>query len=103
MRPPKVPPAIAPHRYPGQQSASLRHVPVPAPAAEKQNGVPSGLTRQEQSVGHEIELQTVVQALLAQTPALQVPHEVNPHLAASFPAPQAIPGVSHWASQQLFW
>ena len=102
MRPSKAP-AIAPHRSPGQQSASLRHVPVPAPAAdEAQVRVPLGLTRQlSQPTGHGVVLQTVEHASLTQTPAAHVPHEVNPHLAASFPGPQAT--EAHCGVQQLSW
>jgi hypothetical protein len=102
MRPPNAS-GMAPHRSLPQQSASLRHVPVPAPAADDaQNVTPVGATRQlAHPTGQGLGEQALEQALLTHTSAelAQVPHEARPHLAGSLPGPQVTPGASHCGSQ----
>ena len=72
------------------------------PVDEAQIRVSVGLTRQSaQPAGHGFELHTVLHAPLTHAPAPQVPHEVNPHLAASPPGPQAT--EPHCGSQHVSW
>jgi hypothetical protein len=87
---------------PPQQSASLVHVPVPAPPAnDAQILSPVGVTRQFWQPGGQTvegEAQTSLQALLMQTPpASQLPHEARPHLSGSLSGPQLT--AAHCGSQ----